>query len=125
MLSENEVKVLAEAKEANPHWFTALMAAARIMSQRRKKYAGKHHPYYNFADMALREGRSLTSIFRTYLNIKMSRLVASQDQDFEDESTADTFLDIANYGLIAAGAALENLTIEEIREYSEGKDEGA
>lgn len=119
MLSDKEIEIIGQAKEANPWWFRALLMAATIMAERRKKYAGDQHPYWNFADMAYREGRSLFSIFLTYLNIKMSRLTATGDKDFADERVVDTLIDIVNYALIAAGAILGKLRKQDVIKVSE------
>lgn len=119
MLSAKDVERLTAAQEANPWWFDAMLEAGDIMVQRRQKYSGEQHPYYNFVDMSYREGRSLADIFRTFLNIKLSRLGVTGDQDFSDERVLDTFLDMANYALIGAGAIQSHLTPEMILPYED------
>lgn len=113
MLTEQEKTVLEEAKVANPHWFNAMLRAGEIMTERRQKYAGKNHPYYNFVDMAYRLGESIANVFKFYLNIKTSRL-STTDQDFSDERVLDTWIDVANYALIAAGWSLDDLKEEDV-----------
>lgn len=113
-MTEEEIRILTEAKEANPHWFSAVIHSAEIMIQRRKKYAGANHPYWNFVDMAYRNREPIEKVFRNYINIKASRLTASIDEDFEDEKVLDTFLDVGNYGLIAAGWFLDGLTLDDV-----------
>lgn len=116
-LSQGEIKTLAQAKEANPHWFSALIDAAEIMTERRQKYAGKEHPYFNFVDMARRMKYNIREIFRFYINLKASRLTASQT-DFEDERVLDTYIDIANYALIAAGWEVDHITEDYVDSWS-------
>lgn len=108
MITQKDLDVLRAAQAANPFWFKAMIRCAEIMVPRRRKYSGNLHPYHNFTDMAQREQRSLPQIFRFYMNMKMSRLAAS-DQDFSDESVGDTLADVANYALLALGAILGNL----------------
>lgn len=110
------VDVLTDAESANPHWYRAMAHAAKIMTERRKKYAGDEHPYFNFVDMAHRNQEDILKIFRNYINIKASRLSASINKDFEDESVLDTFIDLANYALIAAGWILDGLEMDSIME---------
>jgi hypothetical protein len=70
MLSDKELEILSVAKKANPHWFKALINAAEIMAQRRQKYAGQNHPYFNFVDMSYRLDTDMSTVFKFYLNIK-------------------------------------------------------
>jgi len=115
-LTQSEIDVLARAKVANPHWFSAVVYASGIMSERRQKYAGQHHPYFNFVDMARRMGYHIREIFRFYLNLKLARLTAS-NSDFDDESITDTYIDVANYALIAAGWNVDRLTEAQVDEW--------
>jgi hypothetical protein len=110
MTSQHEIN---EAKSANKFWYNAFIEAAKIMIDRRKKYSGNEHPYFNFAKMAQLQNKSLHEIFLFYIGIKFSRLLATQS-DFKDESLLDTFLDIANYALLAAGSIQAKLQPDQI-----------
>lgn len=109
MLTEEEIRILSEAKESNKHWFHAVCEAGNKMVERRAKYAGQNHPYFNFVDMAYRNDTDMFEVFKNYVNIKVSRLSAS-NKDFDDERVSDTFLDIGNYGFLALGWMLDNLS---------------
>ena len=119
-MTPDEIKILTEAKKANQWWFVAMLEAASMMVERRKKYAGDEHPYTNFVDLYYRdENRSMMDVFRFYLDIKKSRLSVTGDQDFVDERVIDTFMDAGNYGFLAAGWILGDLTPEDVIPYSE------
>jgi len=113
-LTDVEIDLLDGAKTANIHWFNAVVNAGEIMVERRQKYAGTHHPYFNFAFMARVTNRPIIDVFLFYLWIKLSRLVASGGEDFSDERVFDTLRDVGNYGFLAAGWILNNLSIEDI-----------
>jgi len=115
-LDQHELDILLSAKVANPFWFDAILKAAAIMADRRKKYSGDHHPYWNFVDLTFRTGRTVVSTLLFYLNIKISRLSVSMD-DFVDESMADSLVDAVNYSALALGWVLGNLTSEKILEF--------
>ncbi len=121
-LNLKETEILRVAQQANPHMFKAVLEALSLMAVRRQKYSGDHHSYFNFADMSRRTGLSLSSVFRFYLNLKMSRLSVSDD-DFSDERMVDTLLDIINYAAIAAGAEIDQLTVEGILAEDEEEEE--
>lgn len=120
-LTEHELEILEQAKEANPWWFKAVTIAANIMSQRRKKYAGTHHPYFNFVDMVYRNGLSISQVFKFYLNIKASR-VSTTEEDFSDERIVDSWIDAANYALIGAGWWAGGLTENQVLTQDEWKN---
>jgi hypothetical protein len=121
-LTMEEIHTLQQAKEANPYWFNAVLHAGKIMIPRRVKYAGQSDPYWNFVDMAYRLGERIMNVFRMYLNIKVSRLTASQS-DFEDESQMDTYADAANYALIALGWQLRDCEPDDVIKFDEWKAE--
>jgi len=121
-ITEEEAEILLNAKSANLHWFNAMLYCAEIMSSRRQKYAGDFHPYYNFVDMAYRLGENVVNIFRFYLNIKVSRIGASET-DFPDESVKDSYADAANYALIACGWMLDELTPYDVIDPGDWLDE--
>ncbi len=112
-LPTETMSILLDATQTNPHMFKAIIQALALMADRRRKYSGTGHSYFNFADMSKRTGLSLQSVFQFYLNLKMSRLSVSTD-DFGDERLLDTLLDIVNYAAIAAGAEIDGLTVGSI-----------
>jgi hypothetical protein len=81
MVSQTELTILRKAKEANPHWFKAIIYCASIMSSRRKKYSGDKHSYFNFFDMAKRTGLLVQQVFLFFVNIKLSRLGVGSIED--------------------------------------------
>lgn len=98
-----EQETLEKAYEANPFWMKAILSAAYIMIERRKKYSGTADPYYNFVDMQRRNpNRTMLDVFLWYIDIKRSRLSATQT-DFKDESLVDTLVDMLNYAALALG----------------------
>lgn len=102
-LPPHETDILFKAKTANAWWYRAVIRAAEIMADRRKKYSGEEDPYFNFVDMfRRRENRTMLDIFLFYLDIKRSRLEATQT-DFADESVLDTLTDMLNYAALALG----------------------
>ena len=108
MLTDRELTILSEAKDANPWYFEALVRAASIMAPRRKKYSGEGDPYTNFiiVNGILRKavpGFDMAATFLVYIAIKVARLLVSRDEDFEDEKAEDTLFDLANYSLLMGG----------------------
>ncbi len=101
-LGARELKALEGAKESNEHWFSVLVDAAGVMSERRKKYSGKTDPYTNFIIMARALGTRVTGVFNFYKIIKLARSLVDSG-DFADESMIDTDLDEGNYAYLSAG----------------------
>ncbi len=101
-LGAREIKALEGAKESNEHWFSVLVDAAGVMSERRKKYSGKTDPYTNFIIMARALGTRVTGVFNFYKIIKLARSLVDSG-DFADESMFDTDLDEGNYAYLSAG----------------------
>lgn len=122
MLTPDERQILERAKFANEYWFKAVIEAAEIMVERRAKYAGSDHPYYNFVDMSYRNGEDILKVFRNYINIKASRLSKSLNVDFSDERVVDTFMDLGNYGMLAAGWILGQLNSNDVVNFDEWYD---
>jgi hypothetical protein len=114
MLTDSELEILKLAKEANPHWFVAIMRAANIMADRRRKYSGDEHPYWNFVDMSERTGLSMMQVFDFYVHIKRSRQVITEGQDFADESFLDSLIDELNYVAIKAGWFVDGIRKEDV-----------
>lgn len=83
MVTQSELTILRQSKQANPHWFKAIMYCASIMSSRRKKYSGDKHSYFNFFDMAKRTGLLIQQVFLFFVNIKLSRLGVGSIEDIE------------------------------------------
>ena len=104
-LSEEELKILNDAKTANVWWFNAMLDAAKVMPQRRGKYSGEGDPYTNFLIMEKMLGKPMGEIFRFYQGIKFARLLVSTD-DYSDEAGNDTVRDLANYALLELGYRL-------------------
>ena len=104
-INKRELGILKKAKEANAWWFEAMIQSSAVMIERRAKYAGDNHPYFNFAVQAQDMNMPLYEVIKFYLMLKVNRLRAST-KDFEDESHADTYLDLANYALIMLGSLL-------------------
>lgn len=103
VVSQKDIEILSQAKQANPWWYRAIITAATIMTKRVAKYSGTQDPYFNFADMHRRRGnRTMLDIFLFYIDIKRSRLEASQT-DFKDEKVLDTLIDLLNYAALAYG----------------------
>jgi len=121
-ISDQEFDILERAKKANPFWFAVMMWCAQVMIDRNKKYTGGRHPYFNFADVASkatdRRGRVITmaDVFAIYVAMKQSRAAATPGQDFADESSTDTEIDMINYAFIEAGAVLGGLITESVLE---------
>lgn len=105
----DELITLALAKEANGHWFNAMLSAARIQANRRAKYSGSGDPFTNFHIVAEYQGKPTQDIFELYQDIKMARIKV-QAGDFEDESLNDTLIDMANYCLLEVGLRCRNST---------------
>ncbi len=101
-LGIRELKALEGAKESNEHWFSVLIDAASIMSERRKKYSGKTDPYTNFIIMARALGTRVTGVFNFYKIIKLARSLVDSG-DFADESMIDTDIDEGNYAYLSGG----------------------
>ncbi len=120
-LNLHDTEILRAAQLANPHMFKAIIQALDLMSDRRTKYSGIAHPYFNFADMSRRTGLSLRTVLRFYRNIKKSRLSVGTE-DFGDEGYLDTLLDLINYAAISAGAEIDNLTVTGIFAESDGDE---
>lgn len=134
-LTVYELDALEAGKESNPYWFMAIVEASKIQAERRQKYSGEEHPYYNFVDMAFRTRTPIFKLFRKALHLKMVQIVLSPiimfqifkfylsikqarlavgDTDFSDEKVMDTFLDIVNYAAIAAGWYLGGLELNDV-----------
>ena len=94
--------VLEDAQEANPHWFREVLAAAKKMASRRKKYSGDTDSYTNFIIMARILGECVSRVFVYYKVIKLARDIVGAG-DFADESMVDTDHDEGNYSFISAG----------------------
>ncbi len=109
-LKDEEIKILTDAKNSNPHYFKALIQAASIGSDRRKKY-GDTDPYANFKIMlyimqiwfADRVKLTMRDIFIFFQALKFARKLVSGNIDFKDESKIDTRIDEANYNLLDVG----------------------
>ena len=135
IITPDELEALGAGKESNPYWFMAIVEASKIQAERRKKYSGEQHPYYNFVDMAFRTKTPVFKLFRKFLHLKLVQLVLSPiimfhifkfylsikqarlavgDTDFSDEKVMDTFLDIVNYAAIAAGWYLGGLELNDV-----------
>ncbi len=119
-LKDEEIKILTDAKNSNPHYFKALIQAASIGSDRRKKY-GDIDPYANFKIMlyimqiwfADRVKLTMRDIFIFFEALKFARKLVSGNTDFADESKIDTRIDEANYNLLDVGDIInEDLDIE-------------
>ncbi len=97
---------LAQARESNPHWFEALLSAAKIQAERRRKYSGanfdEQDPYTNFIRVASLMGVSVRRVFRFYIAQKVARIMVSQT-DHDDERYLDTLSDLGNYSFLAGG----------------------
>lgn len=115
-MDNDALAILEQAKEANPHWFKAMLQCADIMVDRRKKYSGNHHPMFNFVSLARITGLAIHQVFMFYVGIKIARLSASTE-DFQDESAIDCVRDLANYSLIMLGWMVDDLSFEKIDKY--------
>jgi hypothetical protein len=113
-ITDQEFNILELAKKANPWWFQVMMMCAKVMVDRRAKYAGDNHPYHNFFDVSKRSEVSVEDVFKVYVAMKQSRSEATPDQDFADESHIDTEIDKINYAWLKAGAVLSEMTAEEV-----------
>ena len=131
MLTEKEIEIFTAVKEGNPYYFNVVLTAGNIMIDRVKKYSGKYHPYFNFAELArllkmpMDKTESLLEVMQFYRMIKVARMSASGGQDFEDESTLDTMMDEINYLILKTGIVRAGLTPEEVLPpIEEEKDNG-
>lgn len=106
--------VAKAAQAANPHYFKAIIKAMSVMTERRKKYSGDFHPYYNFVDVARRTGVTAWSVLKMYLGMKQSRFAVSGDTDYGDEGVVDTLVDWINYAALALGWLLDKLTEDQV-----------
>lgn len=113
MLTQEEINILNDAQEANPHWMNALIKCASIMAERRKKYSGNNHPYYNFVDVARRTDTSVIDVFNHHIAVKESRQSTTKE-DFSDERYVDTIIDTVNFYLLKAGWLLDNLSEDDV-----------
>jgi hypothetical protein len=100
-------------EEANPHYAKVIKLAEKIVIDRRQKYSGTFHPFYNFAELAIIRGQDLLDVFLFFIDIKRARLKASRT-DFDDESVFDTLVDMGNYAFFAAAAILDGITTADI-----------
>lgn len=111
-------KKIEDIKTVHPYWYNAMIKALDIVLNRTPKYNGNAHPYRAFSELSsyypLMED---WKIFAETLKLKFARLNGSAN-DFTDESLIDTYLDIANYALIAAGWLMkdEDITLYDLHE---------
>lgn len=113
-LTDEEIAVLADAKQANKFWWELVYGAAEVMADRRRKYAGVKHAFYNFADVAKRMGKTMDEIFDFYIAMKQSRRTASAGQDFKDERFFDTFIDELNYRILKLAHEYNHFDLDDI-----------
>lgn len=121
VLTPREEQVLVAAKAANAWWFRIILIMASIMVERRFKYAGSRHPFFNFFDTAQRtnqkEGEGTTSAYLTavqYESMKESRAAVTGNVEFTDESPLDTALDNLNYGVLKTALKFFEFDISQI-----------
>ena len=99
-LSRREQKILRLAGEANTQWFQAIMLAAEVMAERRKKWSGKTNPYANFIRWAQMNGVDVEETFMWATTLKLTR---DQSTEAKDDSLLDNKIDGMNYPALGAG----------------------
>ena len=102
VVTPSELQTLTAVKEINPAYYQALLKAAEILVPRSKKYSTGKDPFINFKFLGSILQEKTEETFKYYVGIKFARALV-QAGDFEDESSVDTLLDLANYALLWAG----------------------
>lgn len=121
-MTEDETRVLSNAKKSNPWYFRALIRAADVMLDRRIKYSGDVDPYTNFRTVALMMGMAVMEVFPFYISLKHARIKVNQE-DFADESFIDTLRDLANYALLWVGWIIRTSDGNETEENKDRQEE--
>lgn len=99
-MKTGDIEVLNDAQAANPHWTEAMMLAAAIMAERRRKWSGRTNPYTNFIKWAQAEHIPVERTFQMAQTLKMTR---DQEAEAQDDSLIDNGVDKANYALLETG----------------------
>jgi hypothetical protein len=86
----------------NSTYLILWVRASNLCAKRTKKYSVEGNPYFNFEKMAEVLDKPIDEVFKFYMSIKYTRLLA-QSGDHEDETITDTLIDLANYALLYAG----------------------
>lgn len=99
-LKPGDVEILESARAANGQWFEAIMLAAEIMAERRKKWSGTKNPYANFIKLAQAEHTTVEVAFHWTQSLKMTR---DSESEATEDSQVDTSIDKTNYSALEAG----------------------
>ena len=99
-LGPGDIEILNNAREANPQWMEAIMLAAEIMAERRKKWSGSSNPYANFIKLAQAEQSTVERAFHWVESLKMTR---DNESEASDDSQIDNAIDKTNYPALEAG----------------------
>lgn len=99
-LGPGDIEILNLAREANPQWMEAIMLAAEIMAERRRKWSGQSNPYANFIKLAQAEQSTVERAFHWVESLKMTR---DNDSEAADDSQQDNSIDKTNYTALEAG----------------------
>lgn len=87
------------------HVTNILHAMQEILEDKRSDYArGSEDPFVNFKETAQINGLLPEQVALVQCGIKLSRLnhLLDSDQPVRNESIADSFIDLANYAVLAA-----------------------
>jgi hypothetical protein len=100
IIGAGNLETLSNARIANPQWFEAIVLAAEVMAQRRKKWSGQTGPYTNFIRYSQQLGIDVQESFRHMQALKFTRDSGSEALD---DSLLDNDVDKTNYAALAAG----------------------
>ena len=99
-LKSGDIQILQDAGDANGQWLEAILLAAEIMTERRKKWSGRTGPYTNFIRYSQQLGINVQESFRHMQALKFTR---DSGADALEDSLLDNDVDKTNYAALAAG----------------------